>query len=211
MQKIEMYVELKKDSSKLNWKELGHAVIQGVFKKIVGATNVQVIRLLIQYFVDKALKKNDADKRGKWDLGKKDGIVIPIKGQKVIIKVKNIGKSNVKLEIDITNINIQNLLDTIIAEQKKREQEKGTQNLGEEMLFSMLTELNEKVTDKEKLHLLELIFGWINKNKVLDTALRAYLEESEKAEYKDSVSTIIKALDLEIGDITLQTESKISN
>lgn len=210
MQKIEMYIELKKDGSKQNWIDiLGQTVVQNLFMVVVEASNAQIIRELIQRMVDKALKEKNASNGIKWDWEKKDGVEIPIKGQKVILKMKNNGKNNLKLEIDITNINIQNLLDAIISEQKKSEQEKGKNSQGEEILFSMLTELNGKITDREKLHLLELIFGWINKNKVLDTALHAYLEESEKSEHKDSISKIIKVLDLEIGDITLQTDSEI--
>lgn len=210
MQKIEMYIELKKDGSKQNWiDKLGQTLVQSLLKKLVELTNAKIITRKIQKLVDRVIKEKEVAKRTKWDWEKRDGVEIEIKGQKVILKMKNNGKNNLKLEIDITNINIQNLLDAIIAEQKKSEQEKGKNSQGEEILFSMLTELNGKITDREKLHLLELIFGWINKNKVLDTALHAYLEESEKSEHKDSISQIIKVLDLEIGDITLQTDSEI--
>ena len=138
----------------------------------------------------------------------KDGFLLEIKGQKIPIKIiEKKGAETMKLEIDIDEINLGNLLDELIKSQK------GQENSSKKMaaLFSMLETLNHEIDDENKLRLFSVIFGWMNEENILNKALQEYLKEYKKLGGEDGKIKTLEKLDLKVGKITLTTDSESSN
>ena len=74
-------------------------------------------------------------------------------------------EKGMKLEVEISEIDIDNMLDVLISSAKEGTREKESkeeQNQG--LVFTLLNSINKDVSADEKIKLVQLLLGWINSN-----------------------------------------------
>ena len=155
--------------------------------------NIGLINKLICYkIINKNLKKHiDIDEHRS------------MKAEQLVLEKEGNG---MKVEIELKDVNLDEFLEKTIAllerKAKKKQNKKGKDGLNDTqtVLFHMLHAVNQGVSDKEKLKLLQMLLEWVNSNKLLPQVI-----DSLSGEEVDSIEwlEILKSLELRVGDVRL--------
>ena len=106
------------------------------------------------------------------------------------------GANSLKLQVEIKEIDIEAAIDKILIDVYGKQDRKSS-NKTNDVVFGILSSLNESISSQEKCRLVQLLLNWLNDNNVITEVF------DELSEAQGILPENIKALQLKIGNINL--------